>query len=92
MTARVSIHVAESKNTLVVPIAAVKSNNNGQYVVVVKQNVSQNVSVTTGITGDSKIEIVSGLSEGDEIVTSSAKTQTTNSTKGGMRVGGPGGM
>ncbi|AJQ26470.1 efflux RND transporter periplasmic adaptor subunit [Pelosinus fermentans] len=93
MTARVSIHVAESKNTLVVPIAAVKSNNNGQYVVVVKQNVSQNVSVTTGITGDSKIEIVSGLSEGDEIVASSAKTQTTNSTKGGMRsVGGPGGM
>ncbi len=92
MTARVSIHVAESKNTLVVPLAAVKSNNNGQYVVVVKQNVPQNVSVTTGITGDSKIEIVSGLTEGDEIVASSAKTQTTNSTKGGMRVGGPGGM
>ncbi len=91
MTARVSIHVAESKNTLTVPLAAVKSNNGGQYVMVVKNNNTQNTPVTTGITGDSKIEILSGLLEGDEIIASSAKTQTTQSTKGGMIPGGPGG-
>jgi HlyD family secretion protein len=92
MTARVSIHVAERKNTLIVPLAAVKSNNNGQYVVAVKNNNTENMPVTTGIAGDSKIEIVSGLAEGDEILASSAKTQTTKSTKDGMIPGGRGGM
>jgi len=92
MTARVSIHVEERKNTLTVPLAAVKGNNGGQYVMVVKNNNTQNTPVTTGITGDSKIEILSGLSEGDEIVASSAKTQTTKSTQGGMMPGGPRGM
>lgn len=93
MTARVSINVAESKNTLIVPLAAVKTNNNGQYVVVVKNGNTQNVTVTTGITGDNKIEILSGLVEGDPIIASSAKTQTAESNRGGgIMPGGPRGM
>lgn len=92
MTARVSIHVGESKNTLTVPLAAVKAGANGQYVVVVKNQTMENRPVTTGISGDSKIEIVSGLSEGEEIVASTVKAQASQSAKGGMMPRGPGGI
>jgi HlyD family secretion protein len=93
MTARVSINVAESKNALIVPLAAVKSNSNGQYVVVVKNGKTEDTPVTTGITGDNKIEILSGLMEGDPIIASSAKAQTSGSIRsGGIIPGGPGHM
>ena len=83
MTARVSINIAESKNALFVPLAAVKATNGQQYVMVVQNGKTQNTVVTTGITGDNKIEILSGLAEGDQVVASAAKAQTTNATKGG---------
>ena len=90
MTARVSINIAESKNALFVPIAAVKATNGQQYVMVLQNGKTQSTLVTTGITGDNKIEILSGLTEGDQVVASSPKTQTSSSTRsGGM--GGPGG-
>jgi HlyD family secretion protein len=92
MTARVSINVAESKNALIVPLAAVKSNSNGQYVAVVRNGKIEDTSVTTGITGDNKIEILSGLMEGDQIIASSAKAQASGSTRGGIMPGGPGRM
>ena len=91
MTARVSIIIAKSKNALSVPLAAVKANNGQQYVMVVQNGKTQNTLVTTGITGDNKIEILSGLTEGDEIVASSAKTQATSGGQGsGMRIPGMG--
>jgi len=84
MTARVSINIAESKNTLFVPLAAVKASNGQQYVMVVQNGKAQSTLVTTGITGDNKIEILSGLTEGDQIVASSAKAQATSgASKGG---------
>jgi len=83
MTARVSINIAESKNTLSVPLAAVKATNGQQYVTVVKNGKTQNTLVTTGLAGDNKIEILSGLTEGDQVVASAAKTQATSSNRGG---------
>ena len=93
MTARVSINIAESKNTLVVPLAAVKANNGQQYVVVVKDGKTQNMPVTTGIASDDKIEILSGVTEGDQVLASQAKTQATSGAQGGgggMRIPGMG--
>lgn len=78
MTARVSIAVGESTNTIVIPLSAVKSNNGQSYVVVMKDGKSQNVPVTTGLTNDDKVEILSGLNEGDQIVMTQAKTQQQN--------------
>jgi len=91
MTARVSINVAESKNTLIVPLGAVKSNSGaGQYVVVVNNGKTENTPVTTGITGEDKIEILSGLTEGEQVVVSSAKTQTPGAGKSGGMIPGLG--
>jgi len=91
MTARVSIQVAESKNTLMVPLAVVKSNNGEKYVMAVNNGKQEKRTVTTGLTSDEKIEIVSGLVEGDQVVVSPAKTQTTSAPKGGGMIPGMGG-
>jgi HlyD family secretion protein len=82
MTARVSIIVAERKGVLMVPLATVKSNNGKFYVMTVKNGTEQATTVTTGITGEAKIEILSGLVEGDQVVAAMTKGQTSNSPKG----------
>lgn len=87
MTARVSIHIAESKNTLVVPMAAIKINNGQPYVMVVKNGKTQNTPVTLGIVGDDKNEITSGLSEGEQILASQVKSPSATG-QGGNKGGG----
>jgi len=73
MTARVSIGVGESKNALTVPLTAVKSNKNQQYVVVMKNGQPVNVNVTTGLASDDRVEITGGLADGDQVVVSQAR-------------------
>ncbi|MBC8014317.1 MAG: efflux RND transporter periplasmic adaptor subunit [Sporomusaceae bacterium] len=92
MTARVSINVAESKNTLTVPLTAVKSANGSKYVVVVKDGKNQNTTVITGITGEDRIEILSGLGEDDQVLASTAKTQMPSNASGAMMPRGPAGL
>jgi HlyD family secretion protein len=89
MTARVSINVGESPNALVVPLSVVKLVNGQQTVAVLQNGQLQNVPVTTGLASDEKIEILSGLSEGDQVAASQAKSQTTsNGGQGGGKGGG----
>lgn len=88
MTARVSINIAESKNALVLPLSAVKTTNGQQYVMVVQNGKTQNTPVTTGISGENKIEIVSGLTEGDQVIASQVKAQSTSGAQGNKGGGG----
>ena len=44
------------------------------------------VPVTTGITGQTEIEVLTGLKEGDEIVTGSYKTLRTLKTDAKVKV------
>jgi HlyD family secretion protein len=83
MTARVSVNVGESKNVMTVPLAAVKTNKNQQYVVVMKNGQPANVNVTTGLTSDDRVEITSGLGDGDQVVVSQVKTQQSQQQQGG---------
>lgn len=81
MSANVSIQTAKKDNVLIVPSTAVQ-NSNGESTVRVLQNGKLSiVSVDTGISSDSDTEIVSGLKEGDTIVTS---IQTSNRTSSGQ--------
>ena len=70
MTARATIHGEEKQNVLLVPLAAVRSDKVGEFVYLIKDGKPVRTSVKTGMTGDSTIEIVSGLAEGEEIVIS----------------------
>jgi HlyD family secretion protein len=87
-------------NVLVVPSAAVHTDSTTQqhYVEVVDNagNVSQ-VGVTTGLVVGTQTEILTGLTEGQVVITSTSSTgsttgSTTTSSTGGGRTGGGGGL
>ena len=90
MTARVEINTADRPGALVVPISALKTDANGSYVVVKNPDGSQeNRHVETGIYSDEYVEILDGLSEGEQIVnTYTAKSSSSSKSKNS---GGPGG-
>lgn len=54
----------------------------------VQNGKSQNTPVTTGIAGENKIEIVSGLAEGDQVIASQVKAQSTSGAQGNKGGGG----
>ena len=90
MTARVEINTADRPGALVVPISALKTDANGSYVVVKNPDGSQeNRHVETGIYSDEYVEVLDGLSEGEQIVnTYTAKSSSSSKSKNS---GGPGG-
>ncbi|MDO8497565.1 MAG: efflux RND transporter periplasmic adaptor subunit [bacterium] len=102
MSATANIIVATKDNVVVVPSSAIQTQN-GESVVQIKKN-GQYVStpVEIGIASDTQTEIISGVNEGDEIVTSTVSSQTGSQTStsgtrspfsanpfgGGIRTGG----
>jgi len=73
MTANMTILVAEKQGVLAIPSTAVVNKADGQYVKVIddkKTNKYHEVKVQTGLQADGGlVEILSGLSEGQEIIT-----------------------
>ena len=83
MTARASIIGREVKDTLVVPLTAIRSDKAGQYVYKIVDGKPTRQAITTGITGDTNIQILKGLAVGDEIVVSGNVTSGSTSSSGG---------
>jgi HlyD family secretion protein len=73
MTANMTVLVAKKSNVLAVPSSAIINQNNNQYVRVVddiKKGTYHQVQVQTGLQADGGlVEITSGISEGETIVT-----------------------
>lgn len=74
MTARVSMHVGERQNVLIVPTLAIKDNKGQRFVQVMRDGQPEQVKITTGMASEDRIEVVSGLKPGDMIVLPQAKT------------------
>ena len=85
MTARVEIETANKDSALAVPLSALKTDKNGTYVIVIKDDGStENRYVETGIYGDEFVEIINGLSENEKVdVTMVKKATTTTSARPG---------
>lgn len=84
MTARVDIETANKDNALAVPLSALKTDKQGTYVIVIKDDGStENRYVETGIYGDEFVEIVSGLVEGENIDVTMVKKSTQANNKPG---------
>ena len=80
MTARLNINVGERDNVILIPLAALKTNNEGQYVILQKENgTTENVKVEVGLYSGEEVEIKSGLNEGDKLVVSYIKQQEKSS-------------
>ena len=86
MTARVVIHTANKNDALVVPLSALKTDSGGAYVFVLGADGAQEQRyVETGIYSDEYVEILAGLSEGEQVVNTYTAKIVTNS----MQAGGP---
>lgn len=85
MTARVEIETANKDSALAVPLSALKTDKNGTYVIVIKDDgITENRYVETGIYGDEFVEIINGLSENEKVdVTMVKKATTTTSARPG---------
>lgn len=93
MTARATIKGKEDTDALIVPVTAVRSDTEGSYVYKMESGKLKKVYIKTGITTDTKVEVTSGLSAGDQVVTSGTISQETAAAKdtdkqkrGGMRL------
>ncbi len=98
MTANATITTDSKGNVLIVPSSAVQNRNDTSFVRVMKDGKTEMAKVETGLSSDTETEIISGLSEGDIIITSSPTVITGSSTDSpfgmtsfGGRSGGTGG-
>src|SRR5258708_22728801 len=70
-TATVLVTVQQAQGTLYVPATALRTGTSGTYQVKVhRAGGTQTRSVQIGVRGDQYVEIRSGLSSGDQVVTS----------------------
>lgn len=96
MSVSVSIITKVKTDVVAVPNAAIKVQGNSNFVQILDaQGKPQNVTVQIGIADDSYTEIISGVNEGDKVVTqtinlSAAKTTTTTTTGSRTSSGGLG--
>lgn len=90
MAANANIITNTKLNVLLVPSAAVSTQGGIQFVKVLKNGKQEQVPVEIGLVGDTQTEVISGLSEGDEIITG-APAATSTSRQGGSIFSGFGG-
>lgn len=95
MSAQASIITNTKTDIIAVPNSAVQTVNGQSTVKIMKDGTAQQIPVETGISSDTLTEIVSGISEGDTIITGSTQATTTKSnsqtTSPFSGIGGAGG-
>lgn len=83
LTVTVSILVEERKDVLLVPNRAITREGQETYVQVLKDEVTQERLIKTGISNWQYTEVTAGLSEGEEVVVPQGTTTTTSTTPPG---------
>ena len=81
LTAKVSLNDYTNETAIIIPQSIISENAEGdQYVYVAKKNGSENEAVvnkhiiTTGMTQGSIVEVLSGISDGDQLINEGART------------------
>ncbi len=81
MSVSVNIIIDSRADVLTVPTSSIQTNNGQSVVQVLKDNQVSQVIIETGLSDTTQTEIISGLNEGDTIITSTSTTKSTiNST------------
>jgi macrolide-specific efflux system membrane fusion protein len=84
MTANVSFVVINKQNILTIPNSALKDRNGKKFVMLQTENRPEQRKIETGATDGKTIEVVSGLVEGDKIITSNV-AGSSNESSGSQR-------
>ncbi|MEK7166055.1 MAG: efflux RND transporter periplasmic adaptor subunit [Patescibacteria group bacterium] len=79
MAVNAAIILETKTDILLVPLAAVSTQDGQGFVMSLRNGQEIQLLVETGLTSDTQIEITSGLSEGDEIITGTISTTLPNS-------------
>ncbi len=69
MEAKVSVQTAEAKDILMIPSASVNYSSDGIFCYVLADGVIEKRTIETGISDDEYIQVISGLKEGEKVVT-----------------------
>jgi len=94
-TASVTIQISDAQTTLFVPVAAVQSDAQGEYVIRITNNGQERVSVVSGQIVDQTVVVKGDLKAGDvvQLFTSTSSTSSTgNTNRDGGFIPGGGGM
>lgn len=87
MTGDVTILIAQSQNVLTVPVEAVKEVSGHSYVRIIgSDGLEQTVEVKAGLADDTNIEIDSGLTAGQTVITGTLSSGSSSA----FRIGGMG--
>ncbi|MDH7476063.1 MAG: efflux RND transporter periplasmic adaptor subunit [Microgenomates group bacterium] len=78
MSATANIIINKKINVLTVPLTAIIKQNDLNYLRVLKKGQIILTPVEIGISSDTKTEVIGGISEGDEIVTSTISNSSTS--------------
>ncbi len=68
--AKLTIITAEEQGVLLLPVEAVNMDNTGSFCYIIENNILVKKYITTGVSSLEYMQVVEGLSEGDEVVTS----------------------
>lgn len=68
MTTQNIIHVETANNVLVIPAIGIIKENDDEYVYILKDKKAVKKKILTGVSNNMLVEVVSGLSEGDEVI------------------------
>ncbi|OGY35206.1 MAG: hypothetical protein A3D99_00860 [Candidatus Andersenbacteria bacterium RIFCSPHIGHO2_12_FULL_45_11] len=91
MSVNADIITAQKNDVLLVPNAAVKPQGDQNVVDVIHNGATTTVPVTIGSSNDLQTEIIEGLQQGDQVITSdTATTGTSAFSGGGFQFGGGG--
>ena len=88
MSATANIILEVKDNVLLVPSSALQKQGDQNVIRVMKEKEQQTVNVEIGLTSETQIEILSGLSEGDEVVVSTISSSGSNQSGGSVFSGG----
>ncbi|WP_407913070.1 efflux RND transporter periplasmic adaptor subunit [Kitasatospora sp. NE20-6] len=94
LSATISVTVGEADNALSVPTAALAGTGTSRTATVVHDDgTSERISVTVGIEGDTTVQVVDGLAEGDKVQLATTTATTGNGFPSGNfpGAGGAGG-
>ncbi|MFA6602403.1 MAG: efflux RND transporter periplasmic adaptor subunit [Candidatus Shapirobacteria bacterium] len=92
MSATANIITNVKSSVVIIPIGALATSGEATTVRVMKNGVVENKNVEVGLTSDTEAEIISGINEGEEVVTAVINpTTTTSKTSSTSVFGGLGG-
>ena len=92
MAATANIIIDSKSDVLIVPSQAIEYQDGQAWVTLIRTGREQNVPVETGIFNDTQTEIISGLKEGDVVITgaTTSTSQEAQGQSGGFMFGGGG--